>query len=248
MQGNNTETARRFGFRIRFLPLPSPAESADNYTVSKVEARLQSASQLEQGYTFPRLEDFLQLYKGAARQALDSQKQYRDQGRARLLRYDQIMSQPWLQRDLCPASRQMSTKILRLKHLEYCARYVDHLHANEFEFLELADPGKKQAEILEYWSEIMAGEELRVSCCKLVRPVEGEVADAVRFTTQHLGIVTIHFYWVLAHFLERKTVSHLKIDKVICHSCCDDGFTLHMILLGMRGSCAWCCIQRQKIV
>jgi hypothetical protein len=204
-------------------PAPSPEKSPDQYTSEKIQVRLEYAQRMIKRDITPRSALFIQLYKDTAKGALDEDNEaLREYCCAQLFRYDQyIQMNSFLCLEASKTHRELETKLLKLKRLEYFNRYGDYLARELGSLREAATKLKTEnhGALKQYWTEInrrLQGERgIQELYGGSINGKDIPTLVAVRAVAIANKLDTDRVEWMIGQYAERNSNSHSTITELI---------------------------------
>ena len=205
---------------------PSPEQSPSDYTPAKVQKRLEYARHVGRRNISPRSEIFLQLYRDAAINALAvTENKDRLDYCTQLYRYDKFLeANSFMGEEPTKEQKELEEKLLKLKRLEYYARYSDYW-ARELSLLKetaLMVKTENYEELQQYWTTI--NEKLQADKNdkdwfekELGKLDRGKMPTiiAVRSVAKELKLPTERVVWVIERYAERNLLVHFSVTELI---------------------------------
>ena len=223
MATSPTSTPKRLSYLSLNPLVPLPEESPKDYDTTKVKQRLEYSKHIGRRNISPRSEIFLQLYQEAAENALlMSNDNDRMPYYTRLYRYDRFMqANSFICKDPGQQQRDLEEKLLKLKRLEYYARYGDYL-ARELSFLREAAKMAKTVnheELQQYWTTINT----KMQNERTIYKGEGGKTDTDKIPTllavwnvaMEVNLPTERVEWVIEQYAERNLLVHSAVSELI---------------------------------
>lgn len=202
---------------------PSAEHSPDDYTIPKIIERLEYAKRVEKRNISPRLEIFLQLYKDAAENALLVKNEIdRKQFCKQLHRYDKfIHHNGFMNKKPTEQQQTLEQQLLKLKKLEYYARYGDffvmELAALKESAILLRTENHK--ELQQYWTVMNTKMQME----RKLFEQEGLALEPGRMPTLlaiwnaaiEVRLPTDRVEWVIKQYAERNLLVHSTVTELI---------------------------------
>lgn len=212
---------------VKYMSLGSeapPAEhSSDDYTIPKVIERLEYAKRVEKRNISPRSEIFLQLYKDAAENALlVKDDEARQQFCIQLYRYDKFIHyNGFMSKKPTEQQQTLEQQLLKLKKLEYYARYGDYFARELAALRESAALLKTEnhEELQQYWTVINT----KMQYERKLFEKEGQGLEPGRMPTLlaiwnaaiEVKLPTERVEWVIQQYAERNLLVHSTVTELI---------------------------------
>lgn len=215
------KTPARVSYMTLEPPAPSPEKSPSSYTPEKIQDRLKFVKNVKESRDItPRSEIFLQLYTDAAENALasgdvDSRLSYCQQ----LYRYDKFIQQTsFLSMQRSEEQKELETKLLRLKKLEYYLRYGDYL-AMDCKALKDASKELNSKELQGYWTKVNAKMKEQRSIFdeqgSNAKPQDISTLIAIWQAAIAIRIDSDRAQWVIGRYAERNEMAHSSILELL---------------------------------